>query len=466
MQRGDAAGTAATAWEPSPCPTPEGDSIREWQISPRGTRKYRRGLAVWGSPALAVIDDRPMVFIGGCDQTLHALDLLAKEERWAKITNGDIGDAPAIGDLDGRSVVFWGSSDRFVYAHDARDGRRVWTHELVPPSPTLGGVETTAPLLHGGILYLGVFVYDKSMARNDQKGWLFALDMRTGRELWRFEASQGPVGAPVGMILPDGRFRLFLAARRGQVLALDPAPAGPPATAWSAQMPHEVLGSPALFAADGVPMLILGSKFGALHAYDARTGQPLWKRMTGNWIDNNACAGLVDGAPRIFFGSHDYQFYCLDARTGDTLWRRGLGGEIYSAPCLFPGPDGQPLVAAAALDNHLYVMDARTGRVETSYFTGNPGWDKVTKGETLWGSPAAFAAGPQTALVHGSMDGNVYVLPIAGEVSLRAQVRSAATLWKSLAVTALLFGGVILPVLLRVTRPAVSRLPATPDSFR
>jgi hypothetical protein len=47
------------------------------------------------------------------------------------------------------------------------------------------------------------------------------------------------------------------------------------------------------------------------------------------------------------------------------------------------------MVVAAALDSHLYIMDARTGKMVNRFFTGNPVWDKVAKGETLWGSPKA-----------------------------------------------------------------------------
>ncbi len=442
-QRGTAAGEAACEWTVPPCP---GMDIREWHFEGRGGRKFARGIAVWASPALVLVDGTPMAFIGGCDQTLHALDLLKKEERWSKLTNGEIVDAPVVGVADGRQTVFWGSGDRFVYAHDAATGARLWTRELVPASPTLGEVRIPAPLLHGNTLYVACFVYDKAMSRNDQKGWLYALDAATGRERWRYEVSQGPVNAPIGAEL-DGRFTVFLAARRGRLLALDvtgPRPVGK----WSIQMPHEVLGSPAVDAQSARPLVFLGSKFGDLLAFDARTGERVWKRMTGNWVDNSACVATLNGERAVFVGSHDYCLYALRASDGSEIWKRPLGGEVFSAPCLFPGPDGKPLVAAAALDNHLYVLDATSGRVETSYHTGNPLWDKVTKGEALWGSPAALVAGAQTALLFGSSSGTVFVLPLAGECQMRTKVQSPAILWKSLAVTLVIFLGVILPVVL------------------
>ena len=106
------------------------------------------------------------------------------------------------------------------------------------------------------------------------------------------------------------------------------------------------------------------------------------------------------------------------------------------------------MVAAAALDNHLYVIDAATGDVVTSYFTGEPVWDKVSKGETLWGSPAVLQAGGQTAIVFGSYSGTVFVLPVEGVCSVRAKVQSASRLWWALGATAGVFFGVLLPVVL------------------
>jgi len=122
-------GRAACAWDARPGALP----LREWHFQGKGERRYRRGLAVWASPAAAVVDGRPTAFIGGCDQTLYALDLENKERRWFKITNGEIADAPAVGTVDGRPVVFWGSADRYVYAHRADDGSCLWTRELVAP---------------------------------------------------------------------------------------------------------------------------------------------------------------------------------------------------------------------------------------------------------------------------------------------------------------------------------------------
>ena len=453
--RGTPAGQGVCRWN-APSPVPE---ISEWHFQHKVNRRYKMGLAVWASPAVAIVGGRPMAFIGGYDQTLHALDLSAKEARWSKITNGEIAAAPAVGLVDGMQVVYWGSADRSVYAYFAGNGQRLWTRELVKPTNTMGAAQLSSPLLHDGVLYITCFIFDKALARNRQKGWLFALDMRTGHVLWQREVSQGPVSSPVGRLIGE-RFLVYVVARKGLLQAFDCSGKRPVAL-WDFQMPHEVLASPVIEEGTAAPLLFLGSKFGNLIAIDATTGEERWQQMAGNWIDNSACVGEVDGRRVVFVGSHDYNLYAFRADNGERLWRRHLGGEVYSVPAFFH-VDGEPAVSVGSLDNHLYVINARDGSIRTSYFTGTPIWDKVSKGETLWGSPVAFEAGDQTALIHGSFNDFVYVLPLKGDTTLRATVQSASTLWIGLAIVFGLFLFVVLPVVLLLPRsqaPSASERP-------
>jgi outer membrane protein assembly factor BamB len=171
--------------------------------------------------------------------------------------------------------------------------------------------------------------------------------------------------------------------------------------------------------------------------------------MAGNWIDNTGCIGEIDGKKVVYVGSHDYRVYAFDAETGETVWKRAVGGEVYSAPCFFRLHEKE-LVAVAALDNHLYVLDAKTGEIITSFFTGQPIWDKVSKGDTLWGSPSVLGAGDNTVIVHGSFNDVVYVLPVAKESTLTAMARSPKSLWWSLFAVFLIFGGIVLPIVIKL----------------
>ena len=438
--RGDAQGRASITYDGNA-------ELREWHYTYKSGRRYKPGLAVWASPALAVIAGRPMAFIGGYDQTMHALDLAEKRSLWRKVTNGEIAAAPAVGRIGGLDVVFWGSADRTVYAYVTYNGRKLWTRELVEATTSLGDVNLSSPLLHNGRLYIACFAYDRALRRSEQKAWLFCLDMRNGEIIWKLVVSNGFVSSPVGFEL-DGRFHIAIAARKGLLQCFDVS--GPKLKrAWHFQMPHEVFGSPVAETNTKSPLLFLGSKFGNLIAIDARTGEEKWQQMAGNWIDNSACIGEIDGRNIVYVGSHDYCVYAFAAADGTELWKRNLGGEVYSAPSFFM-VDNEAYIAASSLDNHLYVLNAHDGSLITSYFTGTPIWDKVPKGDTLWGSPAVVSAGVQTVAVHGSFNNTVYVLPLMQDCTLRAHARSSTSLWWSLLVVMVLFLAAVLPAVVSI----------------
>ncbi len=431
--RRDAHGSASLRWTGA-------DSLHEWHYTWKTQRRYKPGLAVWASPALALIQGRPTAFIGGYDQTLHALDLLDKRALWKRMTNAEIPGAPVIGEVDGRPVVFFCSNDRTLYALDAATGVTRWTRELEPASPTLGDGHFPGPLLFRGRLYAAGFVFDRSLGRNQQRSRLFQLDPRTGRPDWILAIGDGATSEPVGYEA-GGKPFVAVAAQRGllQVFAVNEAR---PALAWSYQMPHEALGAPVVETNGPNPVLILGSKYGNLIALDAATGKERWKRMAGNWFDNSACIGNLDGTNVVFAGSYDYCVYAFRCADGELLWKRPLGGEVFSAPAFFD-LNGAPAVAVAALDNHVHVLDARTGAIVTSFFTGRPIWDKISKGDTRWGSPAVVEAGPESAVVQGSFNDTVYVLPLVKPCTLQARARSAKSLWISLGAVAVLFLGAV-----------------------
>ncbi len=423
--------------------------LNEWHYIYKSNRRYKPGLAVWASPALAVVGGHPMAFIGGYDQTMHALDLVEKNVVWRKITNGEIQSAPAIAKVDGADVVFWGSADRTVYAYSAFSGRKLWTRELIEPSSTLGQIFISSPYIHGNNLYISCFAYDKSIPRNEQRGFLFCLDTKTGDIRFRLAVSTGILSDPVGFEI-DGRQYIAVCARRGLLQCFD-VNADMPNKVWEYQMPHEVLASPVVTVDTDPPMLYLGSKYGNFTAVNARNGKEVWQKMAGNWIDNSASIGEINGRKTVFVGSHDYCVYSFDAQTGNLNWKKPVGGEVFSTPTFFR-VDGEPYICIASLDNHLYIIDAKNGIIFNSYFTGNPIWDKLPKGEYLWGSPASIEAGADTCIVYGSFNDMVYSIPIMKPCAITAMARSVKSLWISLLAVFLIFCGIIMPVVLKIPR--------------
>jgi len=84
---------------------------------------------------------------------------------------------------------------RATFAIDARNGRRVWKHELDIPIASL-------PLACCGIVNRGAALYDGRLYRQTLDNFVIALDAKSGKELWRsqaakFEDAYSMTGAPL-----------------------------------------------------------------------------------------------------------------------------------------------------------------------------------------------------------------------------------------------------------------------------
>ncbi len=170
------------------------------------------------------------------------------------------------------------------------------------------------------------------------------------RTLWTVRGDWSLIEFPP--VLDDGR--LFLGTHHGLVLAVQ---ARTGRILWHRQFSGCVAASPAV--GDGVvylgfldPPPCRGTAPSFLAALDARTGSTLWRFR----------AGVVETPPllvngRVYFGSWDRRVYAVDARTGRLDWSfatgdRVKGGVAFARRTIFTG----------SYDGRLYALDARSGR--------------------------------------------------------------------------------------------------------
>ncbi len=132
----------------------------------------------------------------------------------------------------------------------------------------------------------------------------------------------------------------------------------------------------------GKTLFLASSQADGVAAFDAETGDPLWRFFTD---------GPVRFAPtvwddKVYFASDDGWLYCVSADRGDLVWkfrgapsdRKVLGnGRLISAwpargaPVVVPEPNGGAVVYFGAgiwpfMGAFLYALDARTGVVRWS----------------------------------------------------------------------------------------------------
>jgi outer membrane protein assembly factor BamB len=128
-----------------------------------------------------------LVFIGGPDGIVRALDAASGELQWKAYTGGAIRIAPTI--WKGRAFV--GSADGWVYAFEARKGRLLWRFRAAPAErkiPVYGGLSSTWPAA-GGVLVEDGVAYVAAGIVNYDGTYVYALDAETGKVRWKNDTS-------------------------------------------------------------------------------------------------------------------------------------------------------------------------------------------------------------------------------------------------------------------------------------
>jgi outer membrane protein assembly factor BamB len=247
--------------------------------------KAKSGGAVHSSPAV----DSGMVYFLSQDGNAYALDAATGAERWKFSTQGEsrqnvagiygfvasrevVPDpwdfylsSPAIAD----GVVYFGSGDHHVYALDARTGKLRWSFEAAT-------VVHATPAISGGLVYAG-----------DLDGHFYALDAATGAKRWQFTAGSDGI--------------------------------------------HFMQGIPGSAAvSEGV--VVFGSRDAFLYGLDAATGKQLWKQSNSNsWV----IASPAIAAGTIYVTTSDtYKLRALRLHTGEPLYELSYKAYSFSSPAI------------------------------------------------------------------------------------------------------------------------------------
>ncbi|MDT0268222.1 serine/threonine-protein kinase [Streptomyces sp. DSM 44915] len=329
-----------------------------------GRRRFRTREVAWSmavSGGLVLASDGP---------TLYALDAADGSDRWRVTTDGWIYGLRAE-----RGTVLTASRGGLVTAWEAGSGEQLW--ELTGAQSDFE-TQDAVPVLRDGVVYAW------------GEGQLYALQARSGAELWRYPVGDTSVtgGVPVRVTPADDGTVYVCAGSR--VLALDAASGG---ERWRFDAPAAILCPPTYQPAGGrdagiyftdylgtvyalelatgddrwriatearqstEPVLVsdgmvhLGSGT-AMYTLDAVSGTPRWRFAAGEAIVGSPV--VRDG--RLHFGSEDHCLYTLDAVSGRLSWKLETGGAITGTPAAADG-----MVFACSKDHCVYALDAARG---------------------------------------------------------------------------------------------------------
>ena len=237
--------------------------------------------------------------------TTVALDASDCSVRWQNVYKPEQDEVYSVNRgvayLDGR--IFRGTADGRVFALDAKTGERLWI--VKAGDPLHGEFFSSAPIAWKGLVFIGAAGGDWGI-----RGYVLALDAKTGHERWRFHTI--PMGSEPGA---DSWQSPDTASRGGGGM-------------WTTYTLDPAKGE--LFVPVGNPA--------PDYAPDTRPGSNLY---TDSFVVLNALTGKLKWY---------HQFEGND----------GTDYDLGAAPVLYDGRDGAKLVVAGSKDGNLYGFDRAT----------------------------------------------------------------------------------------------------------
>jgi outer membrane protein assembly factor BamB len=313
-------------------------------------------------PALA--SDWPL-FRGNPLQTGVATAELPKElkVRWTFKTGDAIESAPAI--VDG--VVYVGSMDEYLYAIDLKTGREKWKYKAGPIK--------APPGVHRGLVYVG-----------DVDGKFYCVEAATGRQRWTFETegeiTSGANFAGDKILFGSGDETLYCLSPEGKKLWGFKIEGGP------------VIGSPSIV---GEHTFVAGCD-SSLHVVNVNTGKESAAVDLGGQVGATAA---LDG-DMLYVGTMTNQVVGVNWKKGEVLWKFE---PERAQPFYASNAVTDKLVIAGSRDKRVYGLDRKDGKEVWSFATGS----------RIEGSPVVV----KDRIYVGSMDRHLYVLDLARGTQLQ-----------------------------------------------
>jgi outer membrane protein assembly factor BamB len=278
--------------------------------------------------------------------------------------------SPAVAVVGGRAVLFVGSYDRNLYALDVATGRERWRF-------TAGASIRSAPAVArvGGRIVVFFGADDRTF---------YAVDAQTHRKLWAREVR--PWQPTVGRAMLTAPVVFDRQPSR-------PSPPDPPSQSWERGREAVLFG---YWIYDR--SLSHAVQRAGVRAYAAATGDLLWERELGQSEPTQPALAYLHGRPLVFLATRDGNVHALDAATGRTLWEYTCCSDVASSPVVLPG---EPMrIALGTRFGYVHALDARTGRECWSFKAAH--WVDST--------PAAAEVKGRSLLFFGSQDQSVYAL--------------------------------------------------------
>jgi outer membrane protein assembly factor BamB len=313
-------------------------SVPDFKETPKVKWVFKTRSPLFSSPVIS----GNLVYFGGLDSVLYALDIYSGEEKWRFNTNGEIRSNACI---DG-DKLFLNGGDGSLYAMNKADGKILWKFSTKGERKyDFADYFQSTPVIDNKILYFG-----------SGDGNFYAVNSETGILAWSFKT-----GNVVHTTPAISNNRIFFGSFDGYVYALNLKNGE---LVWKFKtVGHryfpsgEVQGSPAVFK----NLVFIGARDYNIYALDQEKGFCHWnKSFTRGWGLNNNIHDSI-----LYIGSADERvLIAAEPETGKELWKKNMeflvfGNNAYSETMLYIG----------TTIGKLHGINLKTGEVNWSFET-------------------------------------------------------------------------------------------------
>lgn len=309
-----------------------------------GERIYLTGFSGYGVPG------QPEGDMDNLQRWLACLNRADGKLIWRSDVKSELPDQPAARIREGhgyasntpvvdgeRIYAFFGKSGVMAFDHD---GKQLWQTSV---GDKLNDWGTAA----SPILYKDTVIVNASVESDS----LYALDKKTGKEVWRAGGIREAWNTP--LLVNNGDSTELVVAILGKLLSFDPDSGAP---LWNCRTDISWYMVPSLLAHEGIVYCVGGRSGGGLAVRtggkgDVTTSHRVWTAKRGTNVPSPI---LHEGH---LYWAHESLgvVYCADLKTGELKYEQRLDGanQIYASPFLADGKiyyltrSGQVFVVAA-----------------------------------------------------------------------------------------------------------------------
>jgi outer membrane protein assembly factor BamB len=314
-------------------------SISDFNNLPAVAWKFKSTQPFIGSPVI----DESLVYAGGLDSVLYALESSNGHVKWKFRTRGDIRCTPCI---SGNKVIFF-SGDGNLYALDKATGKAIWSFQTKEDHQyDVYDYHQSSPVLYQERIYIG-----------SGDGNVYSIAVADGKQLWSFKTGNVVHSTPA---LNDGK--LYVGSMDGYVYSLDAANGS---LLWKFKtVGHnyfpkgEVQFSPVV--SNGI--VYIGARDYNLYAIDAKAGVCRWnKEFPAGWVPavmpsykNDSVIYVHTSDPKVLLALNGlYEF---------TIWKTTMVSQVFGHSAL-----SETYGYVGTLGGKFYGIDMKTGTIQWTF---------------------------------------------------------------------------------------------------